>query len=238
MREKVNVDAEALKLLYKRYKEYIVPCFVIFICVLLFFIVIISQIKDLIKVSKQRDTELKKLEVLKSNLNILSGVNSSVLDSQFDVISSALPPNKDFEGIITGISGAAQRSNVGLSDFALQVGDLSETEVTSGEFPFLGIKLNIQSSYQQSADFITELFKSFPLAEITDVSLSDRSTGISVVFYYKPMPIIEIDNYEPIKTLSKNNLDLMNELSVWNSISALSMPFPASSTPSGSSSPF
>lgn len=238
MREKTNVDIEAIKFLYKRYKEYLVPSLVIFICILLFFIIIIPQIKDLINISKQRDTELKKLKILKNNLNILANINSSVLDSQFDVISSALPPNKDFTGIITGISGAVQRSGVSLSDFEFAVGDLTETEVTSGEFPFLNTKLNIQSSYQQSADFITELFKSFPLAEITDVSLSGSSTEISVVFYYKPMPVIEIDNYKPIKILSKNNLDLINELSAWNSVSALNISFPASSTPAGSFSPF
>jgi len=168
----------------------------------------------------------------------LISINSSVLDSQFAVVSSALPPNKDFAGIITGVSAAAQRAGVGLNDFEFQVGDLREISASSMEYPFLTTKLNIQSSYQQSANFITELFKSFPLAEIVDVSLSGRSTEVSVVFYYKPMPEIEVDNYKPVKILTKENLDLINELLTWNSNPVINVPLPSSSTSSGSTSPF
>jgi len=68
MREKTNVDIEAINFLYQRYKEYLLPCLVIFTCILLFLIVIIPQIQDLISISKQREIEFKKLELLKNKL--------------------------------------------------------------------------------------------------------------------------------------------------------------------------
>ncbi|MBI2031006.1 MAG: hypothetical protein HYT08_00085 [Candidatus Levybacteria bacterium] len=238
MRGKINVDAEAIKYLYKQYKEYILPSFVIFVSVILLFLSVIPQIKDLVNIARQRDAELKKLEVLKNNLDLLSSLDNSTLDTQFEAITSALPQNKDFEGIIYAVSGAAQRSGVGLGDFEFQVGDLSDTSVASGEFPYLSTKLNIQASNQQAADFITELFKSVPLAEVLDVSVSERSTKLSVVFYYKPIPQIEINDYTPLKKLSAEKLELVNELSAWKSYPVINIQIPVATDSSQTSSPF
>lgn len=239
MRGKINVDAETVKYLYKQYKDFILSFFVIFVSLILVLVSVIPQIKELGNIFGQRETELKKLEILKKNFELLSNLDTGVLDAQFETISSALPQNKDFEGIIYAVERAAQRAGVLLDDFEFQVGDLTNVTATSEEFPNLSIKLNIQASNQQQvANFITELSKSVPLAEVLDVSVSDRSTKLSAVFYYKPFPKVELDSYIPLRKLSSEKKQLINELSLWKSHSAVNFQFPVSSRSGQIFSPF
>jgi len=238
MRGKINVDTEAIKYLYKEYKNYLLPGLVIFVSLLLLFVSVIPQLKEVINLAKQKEIEMKKLEILNNNLKLLSSLESSVLNSQFETVSLALPQNKDFGGVIYAVEGAARRSNVVINDFGFEVGSLSDTSSSQGEFPVLTIKLNVEAQGEQIANFITELFKSVPLAEVLDVNINQKSTELLVSFYYKPISQVEIDNYALLKELSAEKLSLVNQISAWKSYPVIDIQNPTGTFSAQTVSPF
>ncbi len=240
MNEKLNVDINTLKIIYAKYREHILFIFIILVCLILFLTVIIPRIRELVVLSKNAKSENKRLITLQNNLNFLSNLSDSTLDSQFNLVSSALPAGKDFEGILNAISLAAIKSGVSLSDYDFQVGDLSQTSINVSGFPFLKLSLNIKADPKKTVSFLNELYKTLPLSEVITISESNNFSSITILFYYKPMRRAGLKNDEPITTISSEGLKLISELSFWNSNLTPSIIATSSSSPSASSaaSPF
>lgn len=239
MNEKTNIDINTIKIIYTRYKQQILFIITILVCLLLFLVVIIPRILELSTLSKNAKNEADKLIILKNNLDLLSGMDDSTLDSQLKLVSSALPMDKDFEGILNAVSQAAINSGVSLSDYEFQVGDLSEASIKTSGFPYLSMSLSVKSTYQGTVKFVNELYRSFPISEVVSISQEYNSAIVKILFYYKPLPQIRFNDSEPIQAVSPKGIELINKLSLWN-YSALpnSLTSPISSSASTSTFPF
>jgi hypothetical protein len=150
------------------------------------------------------------------------------------IVSVALPPNKDFSGVLDGISVAANKSGVFLGDYEFQVGNISTPSISIQSFPSLQITLKINGGVSGVTRFITELYKTVPLSEVSSVKVSNSDSEITALFYYKPFPPLGFNSSLPINTVSPQGLSVINTLSSWNN--AVKVIVPAVQQSSASSS--
>ena len=241
--KKINIDSATLNYLYHKYKEFLLPVGIIFACILLFVFVIIPQFQNMLDSQQQAKAETGKLEILRNNLNLLTNLDQAQLDSQLQVASSALPSGKDFFGILTGISAAANNAGVTLGDYSFQVGNI--TNPASGgiqSFPSLEVDLTVNGGTKGVTEFMSQLYKTVPLSEVTNVVLSNTSSQLTVLFYYRPFPPLGFNDSAPVQVISPMGLSTFTTISSWNNINnqpQASFQNTAPASPSaGTTSPF
>lgn len=217
MHNKVNIDLTTLKFLYSRYKGFLVPVIVIFSSFALFVVVIIPQIQGLFTIKAKAQEASKKISVIRNNFNLLSNMSDSTLDSQLQILSFALPINKDFVGILNAVSSASYKSGVIVGSFQLQIGDLSQTPIDKSGTSTITLNLNIDGSVKDVSSFVGELGKTLPLSEVYSVEIGSNLSTVSIVFYYKPLPPITHNDSLPITPLSDKSIALINKISGFNS---------------------
>jgi hypothetical protein len=233
MNKKVNLDKDAMKFLYARYKDYLLPIAAIFICILLFFYVITPQVQNIKTLQTQEREEARKLDILKNNLNLLYSLDPQTLDKQLKLASKALPTDKDFIGILSGVAIASSKSNVTLGDYGFQVGEIGKTQTGAKGIPTMLLSLTVSGNINSLMNFMNELKKTVPLSEIKTVSLSGNNTSLSTVFYYKPLSPVVINDTVPLSPLSNSALDQLNNISNMNNTEIISEEYVPQASVSG-----
>lgn len=217
MNKKIHIDERVFLILYYRYKQYIVPLVTIFGCLLLFFVVIIPQIQVLFDMRDQENAYREKIKAMQQNVNFISNLDDTTLDTQFTAVASALPVEKDYAGVITAISRAAGSSGVAVGDFSFSVGDLSTPSAKTSQQPSIQIKLTVSGDTNKIRTFITTLSQRLPLSEEVSVKINGTTADIATSFYYKPPLSIPQDPSTVMQPLTKDKSDLLNTLVSWQS---------------------
>ncbi len=237
MKEDVNIDINTIKTLYRKYKEHLIYILVIFVTVVLFLFSVLPRISDLAKLNNQRKIELNQLSILKNNLSLLSNLDDSVLDSQLFLVSSALPSEKDFEGVLNSISLATAKSGASLDDYEFQVGGLSQRlSVKTTGFPFLTLSVSIRGTPLQVAKFIGYLSRSTPLSQVTSIMQDSRNATLAINFYYKALAPSQFNDSQAIAPISEEGKQIIETLSSWGINSLPGFETPISDT--SSANPF
>ena len=104
MNKKINIDLLTLKTLLSDYKPFLTPLFTIFSCFLVFLVFILPQANEFLSSQKTVNEEKTKLNNLRGNLQTLQNLSDGVLGNQYELVSYALPPEKNFEAIINSLS--------------------------------------------------------------------------------------------------------------------------------------
>lgn len=216
MKENTSIDINTIKILYRKYKEHLIYILVLFITVVLFLFTVLPRTSDLARLNNERKIELNNFSILKNNLDLLSNLDDSLLSTQLLVVSSALPSEKDFEGILNAVSLASGKSGATLADYEFQVGDLSQRlSVETTGFPFLTLTINIRGTPPQVIKFVGSLFKSTPISEVTSVIQNANNATISIVFYYKALSPIQLNDSKAVAPLSQKGREIIDTLSSW-----------------------
>ncbi len=234
----ISFDQGAYKLLYYHYRPYIVPLLILFVCTILFLKIIIPQFKEVLGAADEIKILQEDLAVSKGNLALLSAIADSDLNNKLSTVSKAIPPEKDFVGILNAVSLSAAKSGVILNDFSFQVGELSSTSAKLSKQPSLQVSLSILGGVLESQRFLEEMAKNLPLSEVTKVSVSDKLTTITVLFYYRPFPVISYDKKTVLKDLSRQDVELLTKLSSWSKAPLETPVFFQVSSGSARTSPF
>lgn len=237
--KKVTLDSQASKSLFREYKDFILPVFVIFSSVLLLFFVVIPQLNQYFASSKELSDETQKLNVLKNNYNFLSNLDDSKTADDLKLLSKVLPPNKDFTGILNALSVVSSKTNVTIGNFSFSLGDLSKSSQQTGSFPFLKMDVDLGGDAGSIVKFMNELNKTAPLAEAKVIKGAGRLYLLTIVFYYKPFPPKNVSDEEPVVPLSAQSSSLIKDINSWNNVSDQNTfpflpPVVASSSASGS----
>lgn len=225
------------KILYDRYKVFLIPLIVIIVSFVLTIKILIPQIQDLIAVQNESNRLRERVETLKSNLNLLSGLDQSVLDNQLTVVSSALPVEKDFAGILNALIVASSRSGASLGDFSFQIGELATGSAALGRQLSIQVNLTLSGNVFSAQRFLQELSKTTPLSEVKTGKVSGNSFDVSVNFFYRPIPQLKLDEGKMLTALSKSETDVISEISSWSQPSPFTFVEdiqPQESTPSAS----
>lgn len=226
---KENINQGTIGILYRRYREYLLPCAVILICIVLFIQVIIPQAQDFISMREEENVVRERINILRSNLNFLSNLDEQNLDSDFQLASSTLPSEKDFVGVLNAIVVASSNSGVKVGDFTFQVGDLFIKPTQAMLYPSLNLSLTIGGGAQGAKLFLSELSKTIPLSDISDVQITGGSSNLMIVFYYKPIMPVAFNYGVPVKPLSSQERLILERISSFVSISSKPTPLATSS---------
>jgi hypothetical protein len=211
MKNKVNLDLISLRFIFDRNKSYIIPVIIILISAILFFQFVIPEFGALHKVQQEAKKLSQELEIMKSNLNVLSNTDEDVLDSQLETLTLALPLNKDAIRILNSIYANAQKTGISLGAFSFAIGDISKPESTI-DLPVIKLSVPIEADVIGVNSFIEIINKTVPLSEINSVKIGNKSSQVELSFYYKPLGD---SNYNPkaqINPVSQKGLTLIDQL--------------------------
>ncbi|MDP3726963.1 MAG: hypothetical protein Q8Q96_01440 [bacterium] len=215
MNTKLSFDKGVFGILYERYREYIAPIATLFVCAALIVGVVIPQIQEFVAAQNQIKEIQGEILVLKSNVQFLTTLNDSTLDTSVRIVSLALPPEKDFAGILNAITLASAKSGASLGDFSFAVGELSTKSAQVTLRPSIQVALTVNGGVLSTQRFIRELSKTMPLSEVLNVAISGNSSTLTTVFYYKVFPPIKFDERMQLSGLSQNEEQLLNKLTSW-----------------------
>lgn len=234
--KKVNLDINGPLTLY-RYKNYLLPLVVILVCVLLMFFIIIPQIKQYFASQEELKTEKQKLNVLKNNYNFLSNLDEAKSDADLSTLSLALPPNKDFVGMLGAISQVAAKTNVQVGNFEFSLGNLSSVSSQGlTAYPSIKININLSGDAESINKLAAELYKTVPVAEVTSIKYTGNTAILVILFYYKPFTPQNVDDQTPVVPFSASDLALIKDIYSWNNAAGQPfIPFLGSSVSSSSS---
>lgn len=213
---KFEIDSSSIKYLYKKHKDYVVPIVTIIVSFILFLQITIPTLNNLSAREQEVKFEREKLTTLRSNLKVLSALNELSLDLQLSVAADALPSDKNFAGVLNAVSISANKSGIFLGDYEFQVGDLTKTVTPLKGLPSLQLSLITSGDANATARFVEELYRSFPISEVTNIEINGNRATLSTVFYYKPVALGKTDEYVALSNLSKEDLDTIKDLSTWN----------------------
>lgn len=206
-----SISWPTIHLFYYRYKSFIIPSVVIAVCFLLFIAVIPRQVENVFIAKQTSEGIRQKIAFLSRNYSFLSGLSDSKVDKDFIVSSSALPPEKDFQAVLSVLSDIGADAGVTVDDYGLDIGDFSKTDSS----PTLTVNLSIHGSGVQSIiTFISSLQKAFPLAEVTTSTVNGGNAGVSVIFYFKEFPSLK-DSNVVLKKMTKDQEELLQTLASW-----------------------
>lgn len=224
------VHQNTLHFVYIRIKGYIFPFCVMFGCLLLILYFILPQWQDYLDTKAKEEALKQKIAVLKQNDKFLSSLDENTIASNYQLVSSALPSEKDFVGIINAIADSSAASGVKLGDFGLSIGSLSTPSAQVQVTPTFSVGLQVTGDLSSLRNFIQRLSQSFPISQITAIAESQQTFSVEVNFFYKALPLNTIPVDAPVKPLSKSASDLLNTLLSWQQNASV-IPTPQTTQP-------
>lgn len=228
MRKKITLDANSLKIVLQKYKEYLIPAAVIGVCLLLFFSILVPQFQGYLHNKAQEGEYQERITKLKGNIALLQGLDKNTLDSQFAVSSHAVPFEKDYAGVLDALSNTAQSTGVGLGDYSFSVGELAPKSV-SKQKPSVPVEITVNGQVRSVVQFIQRLSESLPLSETTSVQAVGKFATITLEFYYKPNRSGKFDGSIPLGVLAPSEKKFLDTLFEWQKNSQVLTPVASAS---------
>ena len=238
---KFNLTTLEASALFAKYKEYLVPVGVILVSILIIFLILLPQIQQFFSSEQTLKRENEKLSILKNNYDFLSNLSDETVDENLNVLSLALPANKNFAGIVNEISTASIESGVTVLNFSFQVGNLTADIKEKAKYPTLQLTVRLSGGSIAIANFVGQLYKTVPTAEVTSIKVKGKDASVTILFYYKSFPAQTVSEEEPIAKLTAKENALIQQISSWNNVNFNSESFLPASLPasiSGRDSPF
>lgn len=209
-----EVDKELIINLYYENKELVLPAFSIVVSLFLFAIFIAPQVLSFPARRTEVVAETLKLNKIKDSEKILSTANVDLINSQVQIVANTFPDKKEFENVLNAISAAASLSNTQIDSYQFQ--GLEGVQTTPGSFPSLSFQVNILGDMDQAISFVDQIYKTFPISDVTSIANADNLSTISIHFFYSPFRATEISDRTQIKSMSANEKSTMDEITKWN----------------------
>jgi len=239
--EKVNFDLNTAIILYRHYKDYIIPVVVIFLSVLILFFIVNPQIKQYLSSQNQLKTQTQKLQVLKNNYSFLASMDDAKSDADMSSLLSVLPLEKDFVSSMNAVSYAASKTGVSIGNFQVNVGDLEKDTNPAGLtgilYPYMQIQIDLGGKAETIFQFINVLYETAPIAEVSSIKFDQATATLVINYYYKQYSLENISSQSPIVPFSAQKENIIKEVSAWsNGSSQIEIPNFSPTNESSSSS--
>lgn len=215
---KLTIEQGELKVLYYRFKKYLIPLGVILGCILLVFFVLVPQAQNLLSLRGQENEAQQRIDILKKNVTLLNSLSDSQLDEKIKIVSAGLPIEKNYAGVLDALSIAEKTSQVTLGDFEFDVGDLSTGSARTFEKePRLFIELFVNGPVAGMKDFLDKLSESLPISEVSSIQMNNKISTVKISFFYRPLPPIKFDVQKPLNGLKSSHEEIITMLQKWQS---------------------
>ena len=194
---------------------------VVAICVLIFLIFVPAQVRNILLLNEQANDIKQKVKVLSANVDVLSGIDSVLLNNHLTLAHGALPSEKYFNGILQSVSQASSKAGGDVGDFTIEIGDLSLSNTEIQPLSSIAINITVNGDIEGVKRFLKELSHIFPLSEVISVQTGGLGgSRIEVLFYFKPYPLSTLPNTTSVKPLSEKERSSLNVLSSFQNSSA------------------
>ena len=215
------------------------------VCALLLINWIIPELNSWFSIRDEVTATQGRVDILQRNIAFMNNLNENTLNQQLQVVTQALPEDKNFQAILNEISTASIMSGVSLNQYSFQVGSVSSSSTTphpivpvavntatANGLLSIAVTVTVNGSIDKVRRFILAIEEGFPLAEVTGVNGNGQSVGITIQFYQKPFPKNTLSLETPIAPLSSGETALLGKLSKWQSspTKVQGIPSPISST--------
>lgn len=223
-----KINKEKLLEIYDYYRDASLPLGLILVCLFLILFVLLPQLMGSLNNKGQYELEKGSLQVLKDNFSYISVLDSTSLEEDLGVVSQAIPPQADFDAIISSIYYAAASSGMSMGQFQFSVNQ----EMATSDLPFVTVTLKVNSGSTETLAFIKELYKTFPASRISVIRIEEKIKEVTAYFYYKPLLTRVENNSVPVPKLTPSDEEILRSLSDWRSPESAFAPT-VSSTSSG-----
>lgn len=209
------------RLLFIKYKKFLVPIGAIVGVFLLTFLVIIPQFSQITEKMREISDKRAEIKMLNNSINTVRTTPDSVLEENYDVATKALPLEKNVEYIFSALSTAASVSNTQLEDFSVEVGGIYGRAAKLPEGLVAAPQINVSAhiggnSARDVVGFMQVLAETLPVSQISKVDISTGGGSYKLNFFFKPVDAAKIANQFDIQPLSQSELNLLKKLKEWD----------------------
>jgi|WetSurMetagenome_2_1015567.scaffolds.fasta_scaffold97047_3 hypothetical protein len=194
------------------------PAILISFGALIFILFIIPQVQNWFSIRDEVLATQTKIKVIKQNIYVLQYMNKFDADNNLILASNALPPDKDFVGILNGINQSAAKSRVALDDFNFSLGNVvlkkNVNTRIQAVIPIV-ITLKAEGDIDKMSKFITFLEQNLPLIEIKNINFARNKAELSIQYKIVSFPPVALADGEYIKALTAGEINLLNKLKQW-----------------------
>ncbi|MBI5044475.1 MAG: hypothetical protein HZC02_00975 [Candidatus Levybacteria bacterium] len=213
---------EDIRILYFKYKD--APQFSLALSVLIAVVVIVvvgkfvmPQIDRWFSIQNELKATNDRIDTLQKNISLVNSLSDQVIATDYDLAKKALPYVKDYTSIINTINYLAISSSVSLDDYTFQVGNLSTTSANLSPETAISVKVTIKGTIAQFQTFLQKVNEVLPLAEIVNVSYSNNSGDLGMIFFYKYLPKeTQITYTDPLRVIDQDKLQTIEMLKKWD----------------------
>ncbi|MDE2590134.1 MAG: hypothetical protein KGL95_10790, partial [Patescibacteria group bacterium] len=212
------INQTTFHILYFKYKIYFVPIGAFIVAILLLLNVVLPEIQQWYSDQDKIAQIEAKIDVLNKSLNTVNNLDSKALDANLKTATNALPDGKDFIGVLTAVSSAAQDSGTSVNDYAFQVGDLTNKKIQKDTF--LQITVSLKGNIDHIRQFVSALKNQFPLSRITEIHIAgNQGASLTIIFFYKPFPQIAFSGNDvllPLTDKEEKTITSLQNISLGN----------------------
>jgi len=207
-----------IRLLYFKYKDSVgftigLALLLIGVTVLIFIQIALPQANNWFSIQKEVADTTSRITLLKANSAMLAAMDPAIVDRQFDLVSTALPFEKDYTGFITAIDTATLISGMRRDDYSFAVGNLSTKSAELSPNTVISVKIKITGDADKLLVFLQTMQKQLPLSEIVAVSLNSGGSNVEINFFFKYKPDnLQIPFTDPLRALTENHKRLLKTL--------------------------
>lgn len=196
-----------------------------FLMIVLIFGIIVPQIQGIAREIEKHNLKSEEVQKLQASLQAMNAVSNDRLQSDVELLTDALPTNKEVVSLFSSIIALASESNVQVRGFTIQVGEIyatgESTNTTDSRsetgFPSMNVLLSLSSASQrQVVPFTQALYKNFPIAKVNAVAAQDGSSSLEISFYYRPYNIERLQNSREVPGYTNQTLQLLEQLRATN----------------------
>ncbi len=215
-----------LKEIYRKRKQQLLPLAFTFASFFVIFRIIIPQWTDISDVSLLMTQKQLTVDAKEESIRLLNSIPTEKVESDYSLITTALPVQKDIILIFSQLSDAAARSNVKLGGFSVKVGGIYSSDKSEKQdiqktvegIPYLNILVNVSGQTDGLKRFADELYKSLPLVEIASINIGKTDARYDVNFYFKPTVLRPANaDTTALKSMTPVENEQLEELRTWSS---------------------
>ncbi|MDD2823296.1 MAG: type 4a pilus biogenesis protein PilO [Candidatus Daviesbacteria bacterium] len=220
-----------VKEFYLKYRIYIIPSVVGFICLAIIIFVIIPQMMDFFKDKEKADLVLNRIELLNKKSSELESLDQTKLEQDLVTALTVLPTGRDVPQAMAVLQELVAKSNLTLKSTSY-----SSSAKTANQENF-SFAISVAGSLPATRNFLNSLQDAARLFKVESIALKFQSGEGSLVadiplsVYYQAAPSTVLTMDQPIAEITEKENTLIQSLSKYKIQSVAESS--ASSTPLG-----
>lgn len=213
-----------LELIYRKRKNQLLPLAMGFASFFVLFRIILPQWSDIQDTMQLVNSKTEAVQAKEETIRLLDSMSLESVNADYDLITTALPTQKDIVLIFSELNSAAAAAGVQLGGFTVKVGGVYASDTTAqtankslNGIPYLNTLVNVDGANENVRKFALELYKSIPLVEIKSIDISKKDARYDVNFYFKPVTVrpTNADN-TALTALTTAERKQLEDIKTWN----------------------